>query len=147
MAHILRHDLLFKSPTASITDFRCRPSHVGSADEERTSSPTVAFVRSGAFVKHTGGDQTLADVNHVILFNPQEPFRVSHPVAGGDDCTAVSFRQSIAEEVLAAPGGSGRGPASPFLDERRARPSEIRSPRAGGSTGPPPSAASRPCRS
>ena len=52
------------------------------------------------FVKHVGRRQTVADPNHVLFFNAGEPYRVSHPVPGGDDCTCFVFSDEALAEVL-----------------------------------------------
>src|SRR6266516_2447401 len=44
---------------------------------------------------------TVADSNHVLFFNPNEPYRVTHPVSGGDDCTSFVFSTDILLEALA----------------------------------------------
>jgi len=60
----------------------------------------VVFPRAGVFVKHTGNDKAVADPNHVLFFNANEPYRVSHPVSGGDDCTSFVFSTEALVEVL-----------------------------------------------
>jgi AraC-like DNA-binding protein len=58
------------------------------------------FVRRGAFVRHFGSRQHLADANQVILFNRGQGYRVSHPVRGGDHCTVFSIRQDQLRAIL-----------------------------------------------
>jgi AraC-like DNA-binding protein len=36
-----------------------------------------------------------------LFFNSNEPYRVSHPIAGGDDCTTFSFDRGILLDALA----------------------------------------------
>jgi hypothetical protein len=35
-----------------------------------------------------------------LFFNREEGYRVSHPVDGGDDCTAFTFRWEILVEAV-----------------------------------------------
>ena len=91
---------IHSSPTVEIEDVCCRPHDCGMGTEEFASRPGFAFVRSGVFVKRTGNKETIADVNHVVFFNTDRPFRVSHPVSGGDDCTAFTFDRQAFHEVV-----------------------------------------------
>ncbi len=125
MPSTLRSRVLFRGSAVLIADVRCRPAHAGCGDEESVRAPSVAFVRKGVFVKHVGRRRLLADANQMVFFNPDHPYRVSHPVAGGDDCTSFSFRPGIVHEALAGAGGVGGGhprtfPADHALDEPRA---------------------------
>lgn len=86
----------------AITDVRCRPSDSRCGAEEYARENEIVFPRSGCFLKHLGRRSLLADPNHVIFFNRHEPYRVSHPVGGGDKCTAFSFSR----EMLAGAFGS-----------------------------------------
>src|SRR5205807_2042155 len=42
------------------------------------------FSYRGAFVRHLGRDEAVAEANQVLFFNAFEGYRVSHPVPGGD---------------------------------------------------------------
>lgn len=84
----------------SITDVRCRPSTSRSGGEEQAAAHELVFPRAGVFVKHVGGQRAVADPNHVLFFNAGEPYRVSHPVPGGDDCTCFVFSEETLLEVL-----------------------------------------------
>ena len=77
---------LFKSRTVTVRDVRCRPHGPECGGEETTAIYEIVFPRSGLFVKHVGGREVVADANHILFFRRGEPYRVSHPVAGGDDC-------------------------------------------------------------
>jgi AraC-like DNA-binding protein len=101
MLEILRHQLIYRSPTVSVVDVCCRPHGGECGQEEQSSVPEIVFPRAGAFIRHVGGRCVLADANHVLFFNGGEPYRVSHPIAGGDDCTAFSFDAGILGEAVA----------------------------------------------
>ncbi len=92
--------LVYRSPTVAVTDFRCRPRNGGCGPDERSTDNQVVFLRRGLFVKHLGRDRIVADPNHVLFFNRDHGYRVSHPVVGGDDCTVFTFRRAVLLEVL-----------------------------------------------
>jgi AraC-like DNA-binding protein len=95
---------LFRSPILVLDDVRCRPQDGACGAEERTSRPSLAVVRGGLFRKHVGRGEVLADANHAVFFNPDEPYRVSHPVAGGDDCSSFEFAPEVLAEAAASLG-------------------------------------------
>lgn len=84
--------ILFRSPAVYVGDFQCRPHHGECSCEENSQGNDIVFVRRGFFLKHVGKLQTVANPNHVVFFNRDEPYRISHPIAGGDDCSIFSVR-------------------------------------------------------
>jgi hypothetical protein len=58
---------------------RCRSPRCGCTAEEHSSRHSIAFIRSGVFVKHIGREQVVADSSRVVFFSPKQPYRVSHP--------------------------------------------------------------------
>ncbi len=96
----IRETTLFCSGTATLHDIRCRPHDLGCGDDESVVVPSIAFVRAGVFRKHLAREDHVADVNHVVFFNPEEPYRVSHPLHGGDDCTSIRFAEGVLREAL-----------------------------------------------
>jgi AraC family transcriptional regulator len=97
----LHSHVRYCSDVVSIADVRCRPSTNRLSAEEQTTTHEVVFPRAGVFVRHIGDEQHVADSNHVLFFNPNEPYRVTHPVSGGDDCTSFVFSTDILLEALA----------------------------------------------
>ena len=93
---------LFTSPLVAISDVQCRPHDGACGHEECSASNDIVFPRSGLFVRHAAGEQVVADANHVLLFHEHETYRVSHPVPGGDDCTALTFAPDLLHEAFGA---------------------------------------------
>ena len=93
---------LHRGALVSITDVSCRGQDTRCGAEECTHAHQVIVTRSGAFVKHTGGKRVVAAPPQVLLLNAFEPYRVSHPVSGGDQCTALAFPVEVLREALAA---------------------------------------------
>ncbi len=99
MAH-LHVSTLFKSSLTSVADVSCGQPASPCGGEELAPAHQLVFVRRGVWMKHSGagGKRTLvAEPAHVLFLNCDEPYRVSHPVAGGDECTALDFsRETVA---------------------------------------------------
>ena len=87
---------LLKSPTVSIRDVYCSGCCRDQSEEEYARATELVFPYRGAFVRHLGSDQTVAEANQVLFFNAGEGYRVSHPVRGGD----ASLSLAICEELL-----------------------------------------------
>src|SRR5258706_16297926 len=95
MGEIHRNRLL-EPRTVAIHDVHCRGSHRHESGEECASATHLVFPYRGVYVRRVGREQAVAEANQVLFFNAQEPYRVSHPVAGGD--ANLSF--AIGEELL-----------------------------------------------
>lgn len=106
----LHHGSLF-----AVHDVHCSAPASGCGAEEHASSHHLVFVRSGVFVKHVGRRQIIADPSRVLFFNRDEPYRVSHPVDGGDACTMITCSPQAWAELLAPhdPSAADR-PNAPF---------------------------------
>jgi AraC-like DNA-binding protein len=97
----LHSHVRYCSDVVSIADVRCRPSTNRPSAEEQTTLHEVVFPRAGVFVRHIGREEHVADSNHVLFFNPNAPYRVTHPVTGGDDCTSFVFSTDILLDAFA----------------------------------------------
>ncbi len=94
-------EVLFDSLGIAVVDFRCRiPAHA-EGPEEPNLTHSIAFVRRGGFRRSWRRETLLADANYVLFFNASEPYRYSHPLAGGDDCTILTIEPSRALELVA----------------------------------------------
>src|SRR5688572_19063022 len=89
-------DVLLRTPTVVVRDVHCLGRCRDRSAEEASKVVHLAFPYRGVFVRHLGDDDAVAEANQVVLFNPGEGYRVSHPVAGGDD----SLSLDIVEPVL-----------------------------------------------
>ncbi|WP_255516347.1 helix-turn-helix transcriptional regulator [Luteimonas suaedae] len=56
----------------------------------------------GLYLRHVGGDQSVADANHVLFFNAGEGYQVSHPVIGGDASLVLSISPALLRELAPA---------------------------------------------
>jgi AraC-like DNA-binding protein len=75
----------------------------------------IVFVRKGVFRRTQQRETLVADANHELFFNAGEPYRYSHPLPGGDDCTILAVDSHRALELVAlhAPRDAER-PEMPF---------------------------------
>jgi AraC-like DNA-binding protein len=102
---------LFRGQTVTITDVCCRPGGCECGTEEYSTATTIVFPRAGAFVRHVGQHRVIGNSNHVLFFRAGETYRVSHPVAGGDDCTVLAFDRAVLADAVARydPSAQDRG--------------------------------------
>lgn len=102
-----------------ISDYRCRSGVHAHGPEEWNAGHDIAFVRRGVFALKTPRNHSVADPNHVLFFNAGQPYRVAHPVAGGDDCTSLRLPDALARNLLArhAPRDAD-DPRTPFRFDR-----------------------------
>ena len=108
----LTSNTLHSSPVVRIRHVVCRPHDSHCGDIECAECHTVVLPLSGVFLKHLGRDERIVgDRHHVLFFRPEHPYRVSHPVAGGDESLALAFSPQALAEIAAkfAPRGVGRG--------------------------------------
>jgi len=97
-------ETLFGGPLAAVMDVRCRMRASPCGGEERTDAHYLVFTRAGAFVKHSGSGwrrEVVAEPLRVLCLNRGEPYRVSHPADGGDECTVLAFAADSAFDVAA----------------------------------------------
>lgn len=94
---------LLRTEIVSLRDVHCGGLCSHRTPEEFASATHLVFPYRGIYLRHVGSDQAVADANHVLFFNAQEGYQVSHPVAGGDSSLSLSLSDSILREL--APGG------------------------------------------
>jgi AraC family transcriptional regulator len=87
---------LLESPTVKIRDVYCLGSCRSLSAEEYATATELVFPYRGAYMRHLGSDQAIAEANQVVFFNAAEGYRISHPVPGGD----ASLSLAISEEQL-----------------------------------------------
>jgi AraC-like DNA-binding protein len=62
----------------------------------------LVFPYRGVYLRHVGGDQAVADANHVLFFNADEGYQVSHPIAGGDASLSLTLSEHALRELAPA---------------------------------------------
>jgi AraC family transcriptional regulator len=94
---------LLRTETVSLRDVHCEGLCSRRTPEEFASATHLVFPYRGIYLRHVGSDQAVADANHVLFFNAEEGYQVSHPVSGGDSSLSLTLADSILREL--APRG------------------------------------------
>jgi AraC family transcriptional regulator len=108
----LHSRLLLDSPLVGLADVACHAprSRAGPAEHGGTGFQLVV-PRRGVFCVHSGRSVVAVDPNSVLLLGGHAEYRFSHPVHGGDDCTALALGPALAEEALSPrPARHGTAP-------------------------------------
>lgn len=90
---------LLDTTAVTLSDVVCRGDCKHRSPEECASSTHMVFPYRGAYVRHVGSDQSVAEANQVLFFNADEAYSVSHPVKGGDACLSLSVRDDLLREL------------------------------------------------
>src|ERR1700722_2438132 len=92
-------DALISTPTLSARDVCCSGVCRHRGAEEWVSITHLVFPYRGLYVRHVGGDQAVADANHVLFFNAEEAYQISHPLPGGDASLSLSLPEATLLEL------------------------------------------------
>jgi AraC-like DNA-binding protein len=95
-------DRLLDSGTVAVRHVNCHGTCRHRSAEECASHTHFVFPYRGVYLRHVGGDQAVADANHVLFFNQGQGYQVSHPVAGGDASLVVSVSEQVLRELSPA---------------------------------------------
>lgn len=97
-----RIDTLISTATVSARDVACTGLCRHRSMEECAAVTHLVFPYRGVYLRHAGSDQAVADANHVLFFNADEGYQISHPLAGGDASLSLALPDSTLREL--APG-------------------------------------------
>jgi AraC family transcriptional regulator len=103
---------LFDGAMFRIVDWRCtghRPEPYGA--EEWSETHEVVVVRRGVFVRRSAGREVFVDPGTVVFSQAHESYRVRHPLANGDACSAFCLSPHAAAELNDVIGPHERLPA------------------------------------
>jgi AraC-like DNA-binding protein len=95
-------EVVHEGPSFRLMDYRCRLPVLAKGPEEGPSDHQIVFVRAGLFVVDTPRGRVVADANKILFFSAGEPYTVSHPIAGGDDCLVLILSDRERQELLDA---------------------------------------------
>jgi AraC family transcriptional regulator len=90
---------LLDTATVSVREVCCRGECRHRSGEECTNATHLVFPYRGVYLRNVGSAQTVADANHVLLFNADEDYQVSHPVAGGDANLVLQLAEPLLREL------------------------------------------------
>jgi AraC-like DNA-binding protein len=92
--------MLYSSPLLTVGDVQCSEGCGNGRHEEQCPVASLAFVRSGTFVRRDRLGRHVADATRVVFFDPAEPYMVDHPLPGGDRCTTLTFTPATLREAV-----------------------------------------------
>ena len=96
---VLSSKVLLSTESLTLRNVHCTGTCRHRSAEECASSTHLVFPYRGLYLRHLGQDQAVADANHVLFFNAQDGYRVSHPLDGGDACLSLSLDQAALAEL------------------------------------------------
>jgi AraC family transcriptional regulator len=91
---------LLDTDVVRVLQVDCRGSCRHRSAEECASHTHFVFPFRGVYLRHVGDDQAVADANHVLFFNRDQGYRVSHPVSGGDTSLVLSVSEALLAEIV-----------------------------------------------
>jgi AraC-like DNA-binding protein len=91
---------LLVTDTTAVWDVACPGVHQHESAEECATSTHLVFPYRGVYVHHIGRAEFVAEANQVIFINEDEPYRASHPVAGGDSSLSVGVNATTLLELV-----------------------------------------------
>ena len=94
--------VLLETATLAIRDVRCGGRCRHRSPTECATSTHLVFPYRGAFMRHVGQNETVAEANQLVFFNDDEEYAISHPVEGGDACLSIAIDEGLLHEL--APG-------------------------------------------
>ncbi len=95
-----KSETLYSSPLVTVRDVVCTEGCGNGRHEEQCQAASLAFVRSGTFVRRDRMGRHVADATRVVFFDPAEPYMVDHPVPGGDRSTLLLFDEATLREAV-----------------------------------------------
>jgi len=93
---------LLDSGLVAVRGVDCRGTCQHRSAEECASHTHFVFPYRGVYLRHVGSDQAVADANHVLFFNQEQGYQVSHPVTGGDASLVLSVDEPTLRELAPA---------------------------------------------
>jgi AraC-like DNA-binding protein len=90
---------LLDTGTVRVRDVVCSGECRHKSEEECTGATHLVFPYRGVFVRHVGRADAVAEANQLLFFNEAEPYRISHPVEGGDSCLDLVIEEAQLQEL------------------------------------------------
>jgi AraC family transcriptional regulator len=104
--------LVLHTGTVTAWDCECPGLCRAKAEEEHAPGTRFAFPYRGVYVHSVGTKDHVADANQLVITNADEPYRVSHPVAGGDATLTLGIDPATLLEVTPLEYRRSRGQAA-----------------------------------
>jgi len=98
LPEVIAHPLL-KTASIALRDVCCQGRCRHKSTQEHARATHLVFPYRGAYVRHLGKDEAVAQTGQVLFFNAGEGYRVSHPVPGGDACLDLAVDEALLREL------------------------------------------------
>jgi AraC family transcriptional regulator len=89
---------VYKSSLLEISRFDC-DGH-DSIDEEASLDHEIVVPLDGLFLRRDSFGDTLADSQHLLFFNREQPHEISHPAGVGESCLLIHLEENLLLEML-----------------------------------------------
>ena len=99
MADFAARPLLITN-TVTVWDVICPGTCRHMSAEECVAATHLVFPYRGIYVHHAGATETVAEANQVVFLNEDEPYRVSHPLEGGDASLSIKIDTAAMLELV-----------------------------------------------
>jgi AraC family transcriptional regulator len=93
---------LLDTNTVALRNVHCAGECRHRSDEECTAETYLVFPYRGVYLRHVGSDQSVADANHVMFFNAEQGYQISHPLGGGDASLSLNLSEPLMRELVAS---------------------------------------------
>ena len=90
---------LLSTSTVDVRNVHCHGHCRHRSPEECATATQLVFPYRGVYTRHVGRDQAVADANHVLFFNADQGYQISHPLAGGDASLTLALSESVLREL------------------------------------------------
>jgi len=92
--------LLAKMPSVTVWDVICPGGCSSASPEECSYAPHFVITYDGVFRHHVGRRDWVIEPNQLLFIHPDEPYRVSHPVSGGDRALSIELALPMLDELI-----------------------------------------------
>jgi AraC family transcriptional regulator len=116
MSSFVSH-VLARTPSLAVWDVICPGGCSSASAEECSYAPHFVIPYDGVFRHHIGRRDWVIEPNQLLFIHPDEPYRVSHPVSGGDRSLSIEIAQPLLNELI--PGEHRRSSGVPALAQPR----------------------------
>jgi len=100
---VITRETVHRSPSIQVHFVRCCPHDGACGPEEHARADLLVFPLRGVFVKHNAArSRVVADACTALFFAADQPYRVSHPVEGGDQCLVLEPSPEVLGEMQGA---------------------------------------------
>lgn len=91
---------LVQTPSLSVWDVVCPGGCSSPSAEECSYAPHFVIPYDGLFRHHVGRRDWVIEPNQLLFIHPDDPYRVSHPISGGDRSLSIELAPALLDELV-----------------------------------------------